>query len=163
MTGAAAEEMWQSQWEEAVIAPPTPRHRLLVAIERILDTDAFPALGPGGIAAAAATVAPERIVGLASHGPAEDPDADPTVTAELLSLLVDPDHIRRGHGSRLLNATIDHLVEDQFSSVITWVFADNHAMLAFLESAGWGEDGAERVLDMGRPVRMVRLVTDIRP
>ncbi|MCG5211767.1 GNAT family N-acetyltransferase [Streptosporangium sp. KLBMP 9127] len=162
MTGPAAEELWQRQWEDAVIAPPTPRHRLLVAIERILDTDAFPALGPGGIAAAAATVGPERVVGLASHAPAEDPDTDPTVTAELLALLVDPDHIRRGHGSRLLNATVDHLLDDQFVSVITWVFADNHAMLAFLESAGWGEDGADRVLDMGRPVRMVRMVTDIR-
>ena len=41
------------------------------------------------------------------------------------------------------------------------MFADNYAMLGFLESAGWGEDGAERVLDMGRPVRMVRLATDI--
>ena len=163
MTGTAAQEVWQSQWEEAVVAPPTPRHRLLVAIERIMDTDAFPALGPGGIAAAVASQPQERIVGLASHAPAEDPDYDPTTTAELLTLLVDPDHIRRGHGSRLLNATIDLLVQDGFQYVITWVFADNHAMLAFLESAGWGEDGAERVLDMGRPVRMVRLVTDIRP
>ncbi|GAA5054174.1 GNAT superfamily N-acetyltransferase [Thermocatellispora tengchongensis] len=163
MTGSAAEEMWQQQWEEAVVAPPTPRHRLLVAIERILDTDAFPALGPGGIAAAASMEPQERVVGLASHAPAEDADTDPTVTAELLTLLVDPDHIRRGHGSRLLNATVDYLVKDEFTSAITWVFADNHAMLAFLESAGWGEDGAERVLDMGRPVRMVRLATDIRP
>lgn len=161
MTGPAAQEMWQSQWEEAVIDPPTPRHRLLVATERITDTDAFPALGPGGIAAAAVAAPAERIVGLASHAPAEDPDIDPTVTAELLALLVDPDHIRRGHGSRLLNATVDYLVKDGFESVITWVFADNHAMLAFLESAGWGEDEAERVLDMGRPIRMIRLCTDI--
>jgi hypothetical protein len=34
-------------------------------------------------------------------------------------------------------------------------------VLGFLESAGWGEDMAERVLDMGRPIRMVRLTTDI--
>ncbi|RBQ14455.1 GNAT family N-acetyltransferase [Spongiactinospora rosea] len=163
MTGPAAEELWQRQWEEAVDSPPTPRHRLLVAIERVLDTDAFPALGPGGIAAAEASAAPEKVVGLASHAPAEDPDTDPTVTAELLSLLVDPDHIRRGHGSRLLHATVDYLRQDEFSSLIAWVFADNHAMLAFLESSGWGEDGAERVLDMGRPVRMIRMTTDIRP
>ncbi|MDF5754002.1 GNAT family N-acetyltransferase [Spongiactinospora sp. TRM90649] len=163
MTGPAAEELWRSQWEEAVDSPPTRHHRLLVAIQRVLDTDAFPALGPGGIAAAEAMPPPEKVVGLASSAPAEDPDTDPTVTAELLSLLVDPDHIRRGHGSRLLHATVDHLREDDFTMLIAWVFADNHAMLAFLESSGWGEDGAERVLDMGRPVRMVRMATDIRP
>ncbi|WP_449062886.1 N-acetyltransferase family protein [Planomonospora algeriensis] len=162
MTGPAAEQMWRRQWDEAIVTPPTSLHRVLVAVEQVvLDTDAFPALGPGGIEAMAAMQGAERVVGLASHAPAEDPDLDPTVTAEMLSFLVDPDHVRRGHGSRLLNATVDHLREDGYRTVVTWVFADNHALLGFLESAGWGEDGAERVLDMGRPVRMVRLATDI--
>ncbi|WP_422674057.1 GNAT family N-acetyltransferase [Bailinhaonella thermotolerans] len=137
MTGEQAGELWRTQWEEAVVAPPTSRHRLLVAVEN------------------------GQVVGLAAHEPAEDPDVDPGTTAELLTLLVDPGHERRGHGSRLLNATVDHLREDGFSTIVTWVFAEHHAMLGFLESAGWGEDGAERVLDMGRPVRMVRLATDI--
>ncbi|WP_344866154.1 GNAT family N-acetyltransferase [Planomonospora alba] len=162
MTGPAAEKMWRRQWDEAILSPPTPRHRVLVAVERVvLDTDAFPALGPGGIEALAAAQGAERVVGLASHAPAEDPDLNPDTTAEMLSFLVDPDHVRRGHGSRLLNATVDHLREDGYHTVVTWVFADNHALLGFLESAGWGEDGAERVLDMGRPVRMVRMATDI--
>jgi GNAT superfamily N-acetyltransferase len=100
-------------------------------------------------------------VGLASHAPAEDPDLDPTKAAELLTLLIDPGHVRRGHGSRLLNATVDHLREDGFAAVVTWVFADHLPMLGFLESAGWAADEAERVLDMTRPVRMVRLATDI--
>lgn len=164
MTGPAAEEMWQRQWEEAVLSPPTRRHRVLVAVELILDTDAFPALAVGaeGISLAAARRRGiERVVGLASHAPAEDYDLDPTITAELLTLLVDPDHTRRGHASRLLNATVDHLRDDGFAAVATWVFADNHPMLGFLESAGWGADDAERVLDLGRPIRMIRLTTDI--
>ncbi|MER5321205.1 GNAT family N-acetyltransferase [Streptosporangium roseum] len=162
MTGPAAEEMWRRQWDEAIITPPSSRHRVLVAVEQVvLDTDAFPALGPGGIEAAAAMRGAERVVGLASHAPAEDPDLDPTITAEMLTFLVDPDHVRRGHGSRLLNATVDYLRDDGYHTIVTWVFADNHGPLGFLESAGWGEDGAERVLNMGRPVRMVRLATDI--
>jgi GNAT superfamily N-acetyltransferase len=103
----------------------------------------------------------QRVVGVASHAPAEDPDLEPSTTAELLTLLVDPDHVRRGHGSRLLNATVDHLREDGFATVVAWVFADDTPMLGFLTSAGWGPDEAERVLDMGRPVRMIRLTTDI--
>ncbi|GII60518.1 hypothetical protein Skr01_06030 [Sphaerisporangium krabiense] len=150
MTGPAAEELWSRQWEEAVVAPPTPRHRVLVAVEA---DDPLTALAEGGGA--------PRVVGLASHAPAEDPDLDPAVTAELLTLLVDPDHTRLGHGSRLLNATVDHLREDGFASVVTWVFADDQARLGFLSSAGWAPDEAERVLDMGRPVRMLRLATDI--
>ncbi|ADG87794.1 MAG: GNAT family N-acetyltransferase [Thermobispora bispora] len=164
MTGPAAEKMWRRQWEEAILSPPTPRHRVLVAVERVVpDTDAFTALGPGGrvYVPPAAERATDRVVGIASHGPAEDPDLSSSTTAELLTLLVDPNHIRRGHGSRLLNATVDYLREDGYSMVVTWVFADNYPMLSFLESAGWGEDEAERVLDMGRPIRMIRLCTDI--
>ncbi|GII55133.1 hypothetical protein Pth03_35220 [Planotetraspora thailandica] len=158
MTGPAAEKLWRRQWDEAITTPPTPRHRVLVAVEQVIpESESSPAEederpGPPDS---------DRVVGLASHGPAEDPDVNPSTTAELLTLLVDPNHTRRGHGSRLLNATVDHLRDDGFSTVVTWVFADNHAMLAFLESAGWGEDGADRVLDMGRPIRMVRLRTEI--
>ncbi|MEU0519660.1 GNAT family N-acetyltransferase [Streptosporangium sp. NPDC006007] len=162
MTGAAAEALWRRQWDEAIVSPPSPRHRVLVAVEQVvLDTDAFPALGPGGIEAAAASRGAERVAGLASHAPAEDPDLAPTTTGEMLTFLVDPDYVRRGHGSRLLNATVDHLREDGYHTIVTWVFADNHPVLGFLESAGWGEDGAERVLNIGRSVRMVRLATDI--
>jgi GNAT superfamily N-acetyltransferase len=162
MTGPAAESMWQRQWDEAISFPPTPRHRVLVAVEQVLlDTDAFPALGPGGIEAVAAMAGAEKLAGLASHAPAEDPDLDLTTTGELLTFLIDPDYVRRGHGSRLLNATVDYLRDDGYRTIVTWVFADNYAVRGFLESAGWGADGAERVLDMGRSVRMIRLATDI--
>ncbi|MBB2912262.1 GNAT superfamily N-acetyltransferase [Streptosporangium becharense] len=162
MTGPAAERMWRLQWEDAITSPPSSRHRVLVAVEQVvLDTDAFPALGPGGIEAMAAMQGAEKVVGLASHAPAEDPDLDPTTTGEMLTFLIDPDHVRRGHGSRLLNATVDYLREDGYRTVVTWAFADNYPLLGFLESAGWGDDGAERVIDMGRTVRMVRLATDI--
>ncbi|MDH2425190.1 GNAT family N-acetyltransferase [Sphaerisporangium sp. TRM90804] len=152
MTGPSAEKLWARQWEEAVLTPPTPRHRLLVAVETD-DPLTSLASGPGGGA--------QQVVGLASHGPAEDPDLDPSAEAELLTLLVDPGHVRRGHGSRLLNATVDHLREDGFTTVVTWVFAEDDAMLGFFGSAGWAPDEAERVLEMGRPIRMIRLATDI--
>ncbi|MEO3810076.1 GNAT family N-acetyltransferase [Sphaerisporangium sp. B11E5] len=165
MTGPSAEALWRQQWEEAVVAPPTPRHRLLVAVETLdplssLDPDPLPGddLGLPRLD----PVAPgQYVVGLASHSPAEDPDLDSSTTAELLTLLVDPGHTRRGHGSRLLNATVDHLREDGFSTVVTWIFAEDQAMPGFLASAGWAPDEAERVLDLGRPIRMIRLTTDI--
>ncbi|GAA3412756.1 hypothetical protein [Streptosporangium vulgare] len=78
MTGPAAEKMWRQQWEDAITSPPSRRHRVLVAVEQVvLDTDAFPALGPGGIEAMAALQGAEKVAGLASHAPAEDPRPRP--------------------------------------------------------------------------------------
>ena len=77
MTGPAAEKMWLRQWDEAIVAPPTP---------------AAPGAGGGGARSSTPRPSPrsaraargpwprgggERVVGLASHAPAEDPDLDP--------------------------------------------------------------------------------------
>jgi len=103
----------------------------------------------------------ELVVGFAAHAPAEDPDLDAATTAELVTLLVDPVHGRAGHGSRLLAATADLLGEDGFATVVCWVFEQDAVMRRFLGSAGWAPDGARRVLDMGEPVPMIRMHTDI--
>lgn len=92
---------------------------------------------------------------------AEDPDTRPDDTAELIGLLVDPLHARAGHGSRLLAATVDLLREDGFATLISWVFEGDEVTRSFLGSAGWAPDGTARTLDMGEPVRQIRLHTDI--
>jgi GNAT superfamily N-acetyltransferase len=137
MTGADALGLWRERWTEAVTAPPSPRHRLLVAVDE------------------------GAITGFAAHAPADDPDQDAATTGELLTLLVDPDRRRAGHGSRLLAATVDHLREDGCDTVVTWVFAADDIMRGFLTSAGWAPDGAHSKVDMGEPVSMVRMHTGI--
>lgn len=135
LTSAEAARLWRERWAEAVSAPPSPRHRLLVAVDE-------------GV-----------IVGFAAHAPAGDPDQDAATTGELLTLLVDPAHQRAGHGSRLLAATIDHLRDDGCTTAVTWVFAADDVLRAFLTSAGWAPDGAHGQSDLGEPVHMVRLHT----
>jgi GNAT superfamily N-acetyltransferase len=135
MTGGDAVTLWRERWTEAVAAPPSPRHRVLVA------------------------VADGEIVGFAAHAPAAEPDHEAADTAELLSLLVDPGRGREGHGSRLLAATADHLRTDGTVTVVTWLFEDDTPLRALLESAGWAADGARRVVDAGAPLTMVRLHT----
>ncbi|HEV7934734.1 MAG TPA: GNAT family N-acetyltransferase [Actinomadura sp.] len=137
MTSPRALRTWESRWADAVTAPPSPRHRVLVATET------------------------GTVRGFAAYGPAEDPDQDPATAAELVTLLVDPDHGRAGHGSRLLAAAVDLLREDGFTTLVTWVFEAHEAMRAFLVSAGWAPDGTRRIHDMGVPVTMMRLHTDI--
>jgi GNAT superfamily N-acetyltransferase len=126
-------------WLGAVESPPTPRHRLLVAFER------------------------EELVGFAASGPATDEDVDPGTTAELLTLLVEPRWGRRGHGSRLVAASVDHWRGDGFALAVSWVWERDAASRGFLTGAGWEPDGLARGLDTGPSVqRQLRLHTDLR-
>ena len=123
----------QDQWREAVTTPPSPRHRVLVAM-----TGA-------------------DVVGFAAFGPSEDSDLVAMVDAELTALCILPDRIRQGHGSRLVNAAVDHLRGDDFHHVRVWLAAGgvDDRLHAFLAGAGWAEDGARRELDLHGDGRVV--------
>lgn len=123
-------------WLNAVEAPPTPDHRVLVAEER------------------------DELVGFAALTPAEDGDP---ATAELATLLVEPRWGRRGHGSRLLAAAVDGWRVGGVATAVAWAWDRDVATRAFLTSAGWAADGAARGLDTGpRVQRQVRLHVDVR-
>jgi len=111
-------------WTTAISAPPSPRHRMLVA------------------------VADGAVVGFAAIAPAGDPDSDPAHEGELVALHVDPSHRVAGHGSRLLAASIDGLRADACSVAYHWINADDLTTRSFLIGAGWAADGGRRELDL---------------
>ena len=112
-------------WRAAIERPPNLKHRVLVALD--------------GAA----------VVGFAAFGPATgDPDRDPVLDAELHTLLVHPDAFGRGHGSRLLAATVDGMRDVRFRTAICWLLTADSVLTDFLESAGWAPDGVQRDLDM---------------
>lgn len=127
----------ETAWHGAVVAPPSPRHRVMVATQ-----------GPA-------------LVGFLALSPSTDGDSDPTTDAEIVALHVDPSYRRRGHGSRLLNAAADTLRDTGFTGVRTWVPEPDEQRLTFLTTAGFVADGAGRVLDAAGDgttrVREVRL------
>jgi GNAT superfamily N-acetyltransferase len=124
-------------WLGAVESPPTPQHRLLVALER------------------------DELVGFAASGPTSDEDAEGAV--ELLALLVEPRWGRRGHGSRLVAACVDHWRGDGFRPAVTWAWERDPATRTFLTGSGWELDGTARGLDTGQGVqRQLRFHTDLR-
>jgi GNAT superfamily N-acetyltransferase len=63
-------------------------------------------------------------------------------------LLVEPRWGRRGHGSRLLAASVDLWREDGFATAVAWAYDGDPATRKFLGSAGWEPDGAARALDV---------------
>ena len=111
-----------SAWSQAISAPPSPYHRVLVAIDG------------------------SEVVGFVACEPAADEDVDGRA-GELSALLVEPRWGRRGHGSRLLAAAVDLWREESVTVGVTWVFVTDTAIAGFLESAGWGPDAAERTLE----------------
>ncbi len=124
-------------WLAAVQEPPSPRHHLLVALEQ------------------------EFLVGFTAVAPADDleeGDPDPEATVNIGPLLVEPRWGRRGHGSRLLAAAIDHARGDGMARAIAWIPTADSASLDFLRSAGWEPDGYARALDTGAgDIRELRL------
>src|SRR4051794_27418017 len=113
-------------WEEAITAAPSPRHRVLVAVEQ---------------GESAATV-----VGFAAGGPADEqalaPEEKPLgdEVAAFTDLLVEPRWGRRGHGSRLLAAAVDLWREDGFTSAVAWAYDADTVTRRFLASSGWEPD-----------------------
>ena len=140
------DEDWITRrWREAITEPPSPAHRVLVAVEQV-DAPA-----PGSDSA--------YVVGFAASGPADDtalaPDEDHTTldkafggTAAITDVLVEPRWHRRGHGSRLLAASVDLWRTDGFTTAVAWTFSDDTVTRRFLESTGWAPDGAGRSLDV---------------
>ena len=129
-------------WGAAVDRPPSPRHRVLVALEQHWVVG-FAAVAPDDVEA---------------EGSAVDEDIALGLTAVLGPILVEPRWGRRGHGSRLLAAAVDLARADGLQRAVAWVPEGDRATQDFLASAGWEPDGVVRGLDTGAgELREVRL------
>jgi len=127
-------------WHAAIVRPPQARFRVLVAVEN------------------------RRVVGFATTLPAQDPDLDEAIDGQLDELEVDPSAHGRGHGSRLLNASIDRLRADGFQRAVCWISAVDDARRGFLLKAGWAPDGSWREIgteEASVRLKQVRLHTEL--
>lgn len=136
-----SQEQARAAWSAAIAEPPTNTHHVLIAIEG------------------------QWRVGFAAFGPAdelepEDPEQDTTVA--VAPILVEPRWGRRGHGSRLLAATVDHARADGMTRAIAWIPEGDNTSREFLLSAGWAPDGLVRALDTGAgELREIRMHTSL--
>ncbi|WBB57015.1 GNAT family N-acetyltransferase [Verrucosispora sp. WMMD573] len=123
------------RWDASVRQPPSDTHRVLVAVEQAEQSYlvGFAASGPADAEA------------LAPNEPADALGADVVAVTDLL---VEPRWGRRGHGSRLLAASVDLWRESGFDRAVAWVFEGDQAARKFLTTAGWEPDGAGRALDV---------------
>ncbi|SCF40276.1 GNAT family N-acetyltransferase [Micromonospora mirobrigensis] len=130
------DEQWLARrWSAAVQEPPSDAHRVLVAVEQAEQSYlvGFAASGPADAEALA---------------PGEPADALSDGVAAVTDLLVEPRWGRRGHGSRLLAAMVEHWRTDGFTRAVAWAFDGDEATRKFLTATGWEPDGAGRALDV---------------
>ena len=114
----------QMQWTRAVIAPPGPGYRLLVATHGA------------------------EVVGFGALAPSADVDAD-SQDAEIVVWEVDPQHRGHGHGSRLLTALADHARMIGVHTLTIWIAPEDESRRFVLREAGFQPDGAHRTVQLG--------------
>ncbi|MBA3251125.1 MAG: GNAT family N-acetyltransferase [Geodermatophilaceae bacterium] len=123
-------------WRTAIEAPPGPGYHVFVAVEG------------------------DTLVGFAGL----EPDDERADAGLVTTLLVQPRWGRRGHGSRLLAAVVDHARADRRTALQAWVLERDTASVGFYESAGWARDGWVRTLEPdGTAIREIRLHTTLGP
>lgn len=162
---AELDAAWMAdQWRSAIEDPPSVRHRVLIAVEQAGPPTTGEAITGEQVEQDEETEGRSHVVGFAATGPADDaaaaPDEKPLpdTTAAVTDLLIEPRWGRRGHGSRLLAASVDLWREDGFETAVAWAYEEDPATRKFLTSAGWEPDGATRALDVDDLlVRQLRL------
>lgn len=113
----------EMQWARAVIAPPGPGHRVLVATHG------------------------RDVVGYAALAPSQDADAD-AGDAEIVAWEVHPEHRGHGHGSRLLAAVADHARMIGAHALTVWITHDDESRRFVLRESGFAPDAAHRTVQM---------------
>lgn len=113
----------EMQWARAVIAPPGPGYRLMVATHS------------------------SDVVGYAALAPSHDADAE-AGEAQVVAWEVEPAHRRHGHGSRLLAAVADHARSIGAHSLSIWIASHDEPRRRLLTEAGFGPDGAHRTVQV---------------
>jgi GNAT superfamily N-acetyltransferase len=88
-----------------------------------------------------------RVVGFASAGPSEEPEASGASAnvGEIYAIYVKPERIGTGVGRALLQHAVDVLKRLGFAEGVLWVLPQNARARRFYEAAGWRADGGETV------------------
>ena len=95
----------------------------------------------------------KKVVGFISYGNYRD---ETIQAGEIIALYVLKDYYGKGVSKQLMDAAFVAL--DQFSEIYLWVLKDNKRAIAFYQKMGFTVDGPEKILELGKPVKELRMV-----
>ena len=94
----------------------------------------------------------KKVVGFISYGSFRD---ETIQAGEIIALYVLKDYYGKGVSKQLMHAAFVAL--DQFSEIYLWVLKDNKRAIAFYQKMGFTFDGQEQILELGKPVKELRM------
>ena len=95
----------------------------------------------------------KKAVGFISYGNFRD---EAIQAGEIIALYVLKDYYGKGVSKQLMHAAFAAL--DQFSEIYLWVLKDNKRAIAFYQKMGFTFDGQEKILELGKPVKELRMM-----
>ena len=95
----------------------------------------------------------KKVVGFISYGNFRD---ETIQAGEIIALYVLKDYYGKGVSKQLMHAAFVAL--DQFSEIYLWVLKDNKRAIAFYQKMGFTFDGQEKILDLGKTVKELRMM-----
>ena len=95
----------------------------------------------------------KKVVGFISYGNFCD---EAIQAGEIIALYVLKDYYGKGVSKQLMHAAFVAL--DQFSEIYLWVLKDNKRAIAFYQKMGFTFDGQEKILELGKPVKELRML-----
>ena len=95
----------------------------------------------------------KKVVGFISYGNFRD---ETIQAGEIIALYVLKDYYGKGVSKQLMHAAFVAL--DQFSEIYLWVLKENKRAIAFYQKMGFTFDGQEQILDLGKPVKELRMM-----
>jgi len=137
-------------WEQAVLSPPSPAHRVLVAVGEGGEVVGLVGVAPSPDGADTANTAGEADGHTVDAGAGAVPAASRGM--EITALGVAPEQQRRGHGSRLLAAATDQARTQGAGMLLVWAVRGDESLDGFLRGAGLTRTGSFRELPVGQGV-----------
>ena len=95
----------------------------------------------------------KKVIGFISYGNFRD---EAIQAGEIIALYVLKDYYGKGVSEQLMHAAFVAL--DQFSEIYLWVLKDNKRAIAFYQKMGFTFDGQEKILELGKPVKELRMM-----
>ena len=95
----------------------------------------------------------KKVVGFISYGNYHD---ETIQAGEIIALYVLKDYYGKGVSKQLMHAAFVAL--DQFSDIYLWVLKDNKRAIAFYQKMGFTLDGQEKIRELGKPVKELRMM-----
>ena len=95
----------------------------------------------------------KKVVGFISYGNYRD---ETIQAGEIIALYVLKDYYGKGVSKQLMHAAFVAL--GQFSEIYLWVLKDNKRAIAFYQKMVFTIDGQEKILELGKPVKELRMV-----